>query len=151
MIMMILAGCGKKVKEDGAPEVLTPGIIADQYLEYVNNHRIKLGLHVLQRAEIIDEQSFEHSRAMAGKKRTFGHYGRALRCRKIQIEFGVGNECGEIVSMGPKDGLAVFQAWMDSDAHRQMIEAAHFTHTGLGFEPDDEGVMYWTQMFYGVP
>ena len=145
-------GCGKKATEDGPrTAVIIPGVLADQFLLHVNEHRIKLGLNPLESAEVIEEQAFEHSRAMAAKKRSFGHYGKGLRCQKIRDAFGSGRQCGEIIAMGPNGPQEVFDLWIRTTAHRQLLEAAHYTHSGLGFEKDADGVMYWTLIFYAIP
>jgi uncharacterized protein YkwD len=150
--MMVLSfGCGKKVKEDGNKVVTTPGIVADQCLQYVNKYRINLGLDPLEDSDIITEQSLEHSSAMAQKKRAFGHFQKELRCKRIRNAYGTGWDCGEIVAMGPHSAKDVFNMWLSSNSNRQLIEAAHFTHAGLAFENDRDGVTYWTMMFFSIP
>ena len=151
-MMALSFGCGKKATEDGPGRVITQlGIIAEQFQLSMNNHRIKLGLNPLEASEVMEEHAFEHARAMAGKKRSFGHYGKGLRCQKIREAFGMGSQCGEIIAMGPKTPGEVFDMWIKTTAHRQLIEAAHYTHTGLGYEKDADGVMYWTLMFFAIP
>jgi uncharacterized protein YkwD len=151
-MMAISFGCGKKASDDkGTPVVVIPGIVSDEYLMYVNQYRAKLGLNPLEDADIVMEQAQEHASAMADKKRSFGHYQKEIRCRRIRNAYGTGRDCGEIIAMGPRTARELFDNWMSSSSNRQSIEAAHYTHSGLGLKQDRDGVVYWTQMFYSIP
>ena len=150
-MMAISLGCGKKASDkNGSPEVIVPELVTDEYLMYVNEYRAKLGLDPLQDSAIVMDQAQEHATAMAQKKRSFGHFQKEIRCRRIRNNYGVGRDCGEIIAMGPRTARELFNSWMSSSSNRQSLEAAHYTHSGLGLQQDRDGVMYWTQMFYSI-
>jgi uncharacterized protein YkwD len=121
--------------------------INQEYLLLVNDHRISLGLSPLSYSVIVEEVGHVHSKGMALHTRPFGHYGLSLRCRRLRNRLGPVKKCGEVVAMGQKDLKAVFQAWLDSPKHREALVEPSYTHTGLSFSKDRDGVIYWTQMF----
>lgn len=155
ILLNLTIACGKgfeeKKKANGtkqADPITRDGFILNQeYLSMVNDYRHKLGLKSLTYNSDIEDVALSHSRIMAKKNRPFGHVGFSQRCRRISDRLGNQKRCGEIVAMGQKTPKAVFKAWLSSAAHKGELEHPLMTHTGLGFFEDENGVIYWTQIF----
>ena len=54
---------------------------------------------------------------------------------------------GENLAAGQKNPAEVVRSWMESTGHRENILAVEFGRLGVGVIMDDEGKIYWTQMF----
>jgi uncharacterized protein YkwD len=123
-----------------------------QLLDFVNDHREKLGLGRLLYSEEIEVSAQNHSVRMSRKYFPFGHMGSTLRCRRILRALGLdkGSLCGENVAMGQETPEEAYLAWINSPEHREAIEDERYTHTGLGIYRDGGGVIYWTQIFIQI-
>ena len=56
---------------------------------------------------------------------------------------------GENISMGRDNPESTVAGWMNSEGHRQNILNSNFKSIGVGVAMDDNGRMYWVQMFIG--
>lgn len=148
-VLLLFFSCGKNSKKS-EPEVFQETITHHTYLDLVNDHRFNLGLHALENSLIIEETALTHSSNMAKGKVRFGHSGMKKRCRRLQDELR-STACGEIVAKGQKTAEEVFNAWMNSPDHRRTIEGQEYTHTGLGFNQNSQGQIFWTQIFLKLP
>ena len=156
ILMSLFGGCGNGFKDQENPiEINQQGqngevdhaTISGQYLELINNHRIKLGLKPLAIESYIEKEAKEHNKSMAKRGRRFGHFGLSSRCRHIGNRVAPTKKCGELVALGPKKADTVLMSWLNSNDHRSQIEDPDYTHTGLGVFKDDTGTYFWTQIF----
>ena len=46
---------------------------------------------------------------------------------------------------------AAILGWMESDGHRKIMLADYFLETGVGIATDEEGMLYFTQLFLTPP
>jgi uncharacterized protein YkwD len=121
------------------------------FLTLVNEHREKLGLNPLQMADELIEIGWAHSYNMANGFTRFGHGHSRARCKLAKLAYPNSNLCGENVAFGQEDAREVFDAWINSEEHREAIEEPRFTHTALGIEQRaKDGRMYWTQMLLEI-
>ena len=118
-----------------------------EYLELVNEFRIGKKLRPLEHHSIVEEISYSHSKSMGLHTRPFGHAGQNLRCRRLKNRLGRLKQCVELVAMGQKSIKGIFDFWIKTTKHREILEQPNFSHTGLGIYKDTSGVIYWTQMF----
>jgi uncharacterized protein YkwD len=118
-----------------------------EYLELVNEFRISIKLRPLEHHSILEDISYSHSKSMGLHTRPFGNAGNRLRCRRLKNRLGRIKQCLELVAMGQKDVKGIFDFWINTPKHREILEQPNLTHTGLGFYKDVSGVIYWTQMF----
>lgn len=146
-----MASCGKNSSTApiNNPNPHIDPVVVDKYLQLVNNHRMKLGLRPVEPAPLIEEVALGHSQEMAQGQVLFGHWGWRGRCAELRTRLN-GNLCGEIVARGQRDHEAVFNAWLNSPHHREVIEGETYTHTGLGYIADRNGMIYWTQLFLTI-
>jgi uncharacterized protein YkwD len=117
------------------------------FLSLINDHREAMGLKKLIHDEEMDAIVGFHSEQMAEGKIPFGHLGFSERCEGSRKVLGGGNWCGENVAMGQKTPLQAYTSWMNSPGHRENIENDRATHTGFAYAKDENGQIYWTQIF----
>lgn len=149
LILMGLASCGKNSSDSNKTITIRPVKPApstSNYFDIVNDYRVKLGLRPLIHSAIIQEVAYGHSRYMSEGWGRFGHAGWRTRCGRLRAETRA-DLCGEIVAMGQATPEAVLEAWLGSPPHRAAIENPRYTHTGIGVAKNNEGRLYWTQMF----
>jgi uncharacterized protein YkwD len=159
-VLLAFAGCqSSSEKQEALDAYRAPGSEApshldaftQEYMELVNEHRMRLGIGTVKYADSIAEVALGHSQNMGNKSVPFGHLGSRLRCQRIRRPFPGSNMCGEIVAMGQRSPQQVFDAWMNSPGHREAIENPEYTHSGLGWYRNSSGTLYWTQLFLEVP
>lgn len=151
VFLFLISSCGKGNNSRWAdyvePISSETQKITTEYMGLVNDHRLGLGLEPLILEEGLDNLAKIHSIEMAGGEVAFGHDGFSERCAEAKLVLGGSNLCAENVAMGQKTAQAVFIAWMNSDGHRANIEQSRATHTGFGFQQNQNGTYYWTQIF----
>lgn len=119
----------------------------------INAHRAQAGLPPLRYDEGIAAVARQHSGAMAGKTRAFGHDGFDGRAAAVNQIVSVGS-FAENVAYNSRSGAdlapSVVTGWIASSGHRRNIEGA-FTLTGIGAARSLDGVTYVTQLFVRPP
>lgn len=128
-----------------------------QIFHSVNAHRNSLGMQALQGVTQLNEIALSHTQAMLATN-TRSHNNWNERGRQIQ-SLGFGN-CGKNVGGGecyPHEVSGMINilapGWLNSTGHRQVIETAAFTHTGIalliGQHPSklDRTIWFVTQVF----
>lgn len=152
LMLIFLTSCGSGTSGDGKTK-LTPGGTAEEvawtneFMDLVNAHRGGRGLDTLTENDEMSEIAEAHSLNMASGEVGFGHNGFSGRCSAARSALGGGNWCGENVARGQATPQAVFNAWLNSSAHRDNLENPRATHMGLGFARSSSGGLYWTQLF----
>lgn len=149
LLLCGLASCGKDSSESKSITTIRPvkpSVSTENYFDIVNNHRVKIGLRPFIYSPTIAEVAYGHSRFMSEGYGRFGHGGWRNRCSRLRNDMRT-NLCGEIVAMGQRTPEAVLEAWLNSPEHRSAIENPRYTHTGVGVAKNQEGRLYWTQMF----
>jgi uncharacterized protein YkwD len=58
---------------------------------------------------------------------------------------------GENIAAGQRNPAEVVRAWMNSHDHRLNILDEDFTHLGVGVAMDEDGRLYWVQIFVRPP
>ena len=66
-------------------------------------------------------------------------------------EAGVGNPGRENIGKGRTSPQGIVNAWMSSDGHKNTILQRDYTHIGVGYYCDSEGMGYWVQEFSSNP
>ena len=141
-----------KVAPTAAPTV-TPDIntsTAHRYgvriTELVNEHRVAAGL---KKVEYSAELSKPAQVRAAEIQKSFAHTrpdGRYFS--SILTDFGIPfRSCGENIAWGQKSPEEVVAAWMNSAGHRANILNSGYTKLGVGYEQNERGVNYFTQLF----
>ncbi len=130
------------------PLFSTVKAIEKEVIELTNIQREKYGLEPLahnwelsrvarfKSEDMRDRQYFSH---------TSPTYGSPFTMMK---NFGINyTAAGENIAKGQDTAQEVVTAWMNSEGHRKNILNTNYTHIGVGYAIDSNGVKYWTQMF----
>jgi uncharacterized protein YkwD len=120
-------------------------------LRAVNDVRVRHGLPSLATQQTLTEIARAHSRDMALRD-YFGHHSpeganAADRVQRRGIDF---SRLGENLhkSLGAEDAVrTAVDSWLASERHRETMLTAGFRETGVGVAVDDEGALYFTQLF----
>ena len=154
LLLGLTLSCGKGFKKESSQIEGTQEdqqsdnySINQEYLNLLNDYRARKGLRAFTYNVLIEEEALKHSKSMALRLRSFGHFGFSFRCQKIQSRLGPLKLCGEVVAMGHKSSLSVMNSWLESSFHRRELESEDYTHSAIGVYISPNGVKYWTQIF----
>lgn len=138
---------GPVANEEGP--ALTDTALETRIHELVNAHRSSRGLPPLIYDPRIAASARDHSRAMSGRRRDFGHDGFDERAAAIGRFLPI-RALAENVAYDGRTGTRlaeqVVAGWIASSGHRENIEGT-FTHTGVGVARGSNGIRYFTQIF----
>ena len=115
-----------------------------EILELLNNHRITIGLNALGDLSKIKATAYSHTDYMR-EKQEVSHDNFYLRSNSLKNNPGA-TKVGENVAYGYSSAQSVVNAWLNSEAHREIIEG-DFTNFDVSAEKDPDGKWYFTNMF----
>ena len=141
---------GYKDNENGviAKKFFTVHVVdyAQEVIKLSNEERSKAGLPPLQ---------YDSKLAAAANKRAeeiaevFAHTRLDGRiCFTVLDEYDISIwAAGENIAGYYSDPEGVVESWMNSQGHRDNILDSYFSHIGVGVYEDDDGCLYWVQLF----
>ncbi|WP_274475542.1 CAP domain-containing protein [Mangrovimonas aestuarii] len=115
-----------------------------QTLNLINDYRASLGLNVLNVMDVIKGTAFTHTDYMV-ETQSVSHdyfYDREEYLKSYASALKV----NENVAYGYTSAESLFNAWLNSDSHRENIEG-DFTDFDMSAEQDQEGKWYYTNIF----
>jgi uncharacterized protein YkwD len=123
----------------------TDWVIADEILTLVNDHRVSIGLPIIEKDQrYASAYAVEHTKYMIDLKQishdNFSERSSALKAQGAKI-------VGENVAYGYDTAEGVVNAWLNSPGHKDIIEGS-YTHSGFGVILSPDGRYYFTQLFY---
>jgi uncharacterized protein YkwD len=120
-----------------------------QVFQLVNQRRAEAGLGPLALDARLTASAAEHASDMARNRfcRHGGSDGSSARGRIQKHGYGHNNWAGENIVCGRKSAEAAMQWWMNSSPHRRNILHGHFTHIGVGVDPNGPWGPMWTLNF----
>ncbi len=142
--------CVKIKDENGviAKKFFTVHVVdyAQEVIKLSNEERSKAGLPPL---------AYDSKLAAAANKRAeeiaevFAHTRPdGTDCFTVLDEYGIKIwAAGENIAGYYSDPEEVVEAWMNSQGHRENILDSYFSHIGVGVYEDDDGCLYWVQIF----
>jgi uncharacterized protein YkwD len=115
-----------------------------ELLDMINEHRSSQGLSVLNYDETTYLFARQHNEYMIvdGK---LSHENFSSRARQLTEQTGA-TEVAENVARNYTNSKDVLNGWIASSGHRRNIEG-NYNYTGLSIKADDEGNLYFTQIF----
>lgn len=119
--------------------------IENNILSIVNDYRFGIGLHKLNRLNIISTVAEVHSNYMA-EKGVVNHDNFPER-HEILVNNADAKKVGENVAFGYNSAESVVNAWLNSDGHRKIIENPDYTHFGISTKVDQNGRCYFTHIY----
>jgi len=111
----------------------------------VNDYRVSKNLTPLAKMNVISTVAESHTTYMA-KIGKVNHDNFSERHQKL-VQNADAKTVGENVGYGFNSAEGVVKAWLNSDAHRAIIEKEHYTHFGISTRQNSEGRNYFTQIF----
>lgn len=116
----------------------------NELFDLVNEHRLSIGLNELQFESVSYYYAKEHTKYMIEEGQT-SHNSFGDRAQNISDKTGASN-VSENVAKDYDTAMEAFEAWLDSPNHRKNLEG-DYTHSALSILPDEEGELYFTQIF----
>ncbi|MBQ9768182.1 MAG: CAP domain-containing protein [Lachnospiraceae bacterium] len=114
--------------------------------ELVNEHRAAAGLSPVEySAELSDAaqtRAFEIEKSFSHTRPDGRYFSTVLKDHGISYRYS-----GENIAWGQKSPEQVVTAWMNSAGHRANILNKSFTKLGVGYQQNERGVNYFTQLF----
>jgi len=148
-VCVLLASCAPEddgIYFDKSNEVeVNYSVIELEILALVNDYRASKNLVPLERMNVISTVAESHTNYMA-ERGEVNHDNFSERHEKLVINADA-KTVGENVGYGFKSAKGVVKAWLNSNAHRAIIEKSDYTHFGISTRQNDEGRNYFTQIF----
>ena len=120
-----------------------------EVIQLVNMERQKVGLNPLEYDEDLTYAATRRSVENAYYNNFSHTRPNGTSCLTIFKEYSRQNyrRAGENIAMRQKSPLEVVQDWMESPGHKKNI-LGNYTKIGVGVAMDENGQLYWTQLFY---
>jgi uncharacterized protein YkwD len=132
-------------REDVAPDLRQRLRLA----QLIAEARAQAGLAPLVLDERLMAAAQEHSTDMAsmGRCRHGGSDGSSARTRMGRHGYGFNNWAGENILCARRTPEAALKWWLGSSPHRRNLLHPHFTHLGIGYDPNGPYGPMWTLNF----
>ena len=119
--------------------------IENEVIDLVNDYRISRGLNTLEFGEVAYEFAVSHNDYMIAEGR-ISHDNFDIRSSNLSVKANA-DFVSENVGKDFTSAEGVVEAWINSDVHREVMEG-DFTYTAVNIKADDQGILYFTQLFY---
>jgi uncharacterized protein YkwD len=114
----------------------------------INNYRVSIGLNALEKINHVSYKSEEHDNYMIANN-VVNHNDFEARSANIMKVLGAKN-VSENIAYNYNSAKGAFDAWMNSEGHKQNIEG-NFTHFGISIrENPTNGKKYYTNIFVKI-
>jgi uncharacterized protein YkwD len=120
--------------------------IQQDILKYINQYRTQHGLNTLKLDPVISQEATRHSQDMAAHRIPFGHQYFSLRIKRLYARIKDARAGAENVAFNYKNTKELVRLWTLSRGHQRNI-VGHYNLTGIGVARDNNGKIYYTQMF----
>ncbi|PCJ95353.1 MAG: serine protease [Flavobacteriaceae bacterium] len=149
LIMSVFTSCTKESLEEGVNLTTADAhnmvAIEQELLVLINEHRDALGHNALAFNEVAYAYANDHTNYMMAEG-TLSHDNYNTRATKMANEVGA-NHVGENVAKNYNSAEEALEKWLESSNHKKTIEG-DFSFTGISVKEDDNGNIYYTQIFY---
>lgn len=116
-----------------------------EILDLINQHRSELGLHTLEQLNVVSNVADTHTSYMIENDQV-SHDNFNQRVALLMSNANAKN-VGENVAYGYHTAQGVVSGWLNSEAHRTILENSEYTHFGIAIEKNASGRNYFTQIF----
>lgn len=119
--------------------------LADEILHLINEYRTSIGLPSIEcDYQYASAYAVHHTNHMIEidylNHDNFNERSEALKQRGA-------TRVGENLAYGYVTASNVVSAWLNSPTHKHVIEG-NYTHSGFGIIPNENGIYFFTQIFY---
>jgi len=158
VFLLLLASCSKSSTEEleqlytetnlGNEKVtVDPATMEGELLSLINEHRVSIGLNILEKSVPAYKYAEEHNKYMISKN-SLSHDNFETRAAKISQETNA-QLISENVARFYTSAEKTIEAWIKSASHKEAMEG-DFNHTTLSVQLDKDGRPYFTQIFMKV-
>lgn len=145
-VVFVAGSCSTDpINETEIPTAANAVEVEHELLGIVNAHRIAMGQSVLEFSPVAYEHANAHSDYMVSTGQ-LSHHNFSARAMMISEQTNA-EFVGENVAKGYPSAAEAFSKWMDSPSHKETMED-DFTHTAISVKVDNNGIHYYTQLFY---
>lgn len=116
-----------------------------EILDLVNQHRTSMNLQKLEQLNIVSNVADTHTNYMI-ETGEVSHANFNERVALLTTNANAKN-VGENVAYGYNSAQGVVKGWLNSEAHKNIIENPNFSHFGIAIEKNISGRNYFTQIF----
>ncbi|MGB5236837.1 MAG: CAP domain-containing protein [Flavobacteriaceae bacterium] len=147
VFLLLFVACSKNdvAVSPEVNSVVNIKIIEDELLGIVNTHRESLGYAPLQYSAVAYQYASTHNDYMISQG-NLSHDNFSSRASDISSETDA-EVVAENVAKDYIDAEAAFHGWLQSADHRKTMEG-NFTHTAVSVKKDEQGTIFYTQLFY---
>ena len=128
------------------PEWVDLDAYAQEVLALTNAQREAAGLNTLSADPVLTEMAMLRAREL---EESYSHTRPSgENCKTVFGEFETDLRFwGENAAKGNRTPEAVVKAWMDSQGHRENLLREDAGYLGVGVWQDEDGILYWVQLF----
>lgn len=147
LAMVFVAGsCSKDpINQTELPTAANAVEVEQELLGIVNAHRIALGQTELEFSPVAYAHANDHNDYMVFTGQ-LSHHNFSARAAQISQQTNA-EFVGENVAKGYPTAAEAFGNWLKSPSHKKTMEDT-FTHTAISVKVDENGIYYYTQLFY---
>jgi uncharacterized protein YkwD len=114
----------------------------------INNYRVSIGLNALEKVSYASHKSEEHDHYMIANN-VVNHNDFVARSENIMKVLGA-KSVSENIAYNYNSAKGAFDAWLNSEGHRENIEG-NYTHFGISIrENPTNGKKYYTNIFVKI-
>lgn len=145
-VVTVVATAGNGVSDTKEITVVDLDAYRLEVVRLTNAERVKKGLQSLSIDVAVTAAAIVRTKELPLSTTHERPDGR--RCFTALDEAGYNyRTAGENLAAGYKTPSEVVDGWMNSEGHRENILNDQFGHIGVGVEMDENGRLYWLQMF----
>ena len=128
------------------PEWVDLDAYVQEVLTLTNARREAAGLNSLSAAPVLTEMAMLRAREL---EESYSHTRPSgENCKTVFGEFETDLRFwGENAAKGNRTPEAVVEAWMGSQGHRENLLREDAGYLGVGVWQDEDGILYWVQLF----
>jgi uncharacterized protein YkwD len=154
VILSFMCSCSKE--DNNVPVLQSPSIVLNyeysplelETMTLINNYRVNIGLNALEKINHVSFKSEEHDNYMITNN-VVNHDDFVARSENIIKVLGA-KKVSENIAYNYNSAKAAFDAWMNSEGHKQNIEG-NFTHFGISIRENPiNGKKYYTNIFVKI-
>ncbi|SHJ67202.1 CAP domain-containing protein [Pseudozobellia thermophila] len=152
-ITILMTSCSSSTTEENelyeavaaTAQDVTVSSLEQEVMDAVNEYRVSIGLGTLEFSSIAYSYAIAHNEYMISEG-MISHDNFELRASKLSLDAGA-DFVSENLGMEFTNAKAIVEAWKNSPTHKKVMEG-DFDYTAVSVAPDQDGTLYFTQLFY---
>ena len=146
LFVLLAISCSRESEDPSEVPVYSKAIeVESELFKLVNDHRVSLGQTTLSFSQVAYDYASRHTDYMIATG-SLSHDNFSSRASGIAAEVQA-RAVSENVARDYSNALKALEGWLSSESHRQTMEG-EFTHSAISVKKDEDGTLYFTQLFY---